>query len=69
MKPENDTWKSVHDEMPDADQTVLVHYPNADEPVWLGFHDGETWRDVNADPLTVTHWRDLPCRRLQPLPE
>lgn len=62
MNPENDTWKSVHDEMPDSDQTVLVHAIDADEPVWLGFHDGETWRDVNTVPLlTVTHWRDLPC--------
>jgi hypothetical protein len=48
MNPENDTWKSVTDEMPDADQTVLVHCPDADEPVWLGFHDGECWRDANV---------------------
>lgn len=53
-------WKAVKDEMPAADETVLIHCPEADEPVWLGFFDGEAWRDVNAEPLTVTHWAIMP---------
>jgi hypothetical protein len=52
-------WISTKAEMPDSDQTVIVHSPGADEPVWLGFHDGETWRDVNTEQINVTHWLPL----------
>ena len=55
-------WKSVADEMPDSEQTVLYYAPEADEPVWLGFHDGECWRQVSAEQVEaeVTHWMQLP---------
>lgn len=55
-------WISVSEEMPDSEATVLVATTGADDPVWLGFHDGECWRYVNAEmiPLRVTHWRELP---------
>lgn len=55
------TWKAVGQGLPDSDQTVIVFSPKADEPVWLGFHDGETWRDIGAERLDgVTHWAQMP---------
>lgn len=58
----NCTWISVEIGIPDADQSVLVYAPDADEPVWLGFFDGEVWRDVNSDEYRcpVTHWMSIP---------
>lgn len=55
-------WKSVADEMPDSDDTVLIFSKEADEPVWLGYWDIENdcWRDVNAFPIEVTHWAKMP---------
>lgn len=55
-------WIPLASSYPDADITVLVHCPGATDPVWLGFFDGEIWRDVGADPMDheVTHWADLP---------
>ena len=46
---------------PDADTTVLIHCPDADEPVWLGWFDGENWYAVDSSgPLKVTHWAPMP---------
>jgi len=59
---END-WKSVDEGLPDSDTMVLIACKEGySEPVWMGYHDGETWRDVEATDLQnlVTHWRDLP---------
>jgi hypothetical protein len=41
------SWRAAAD-LPDADTTVLVCAPGADEPVWLGYHDGETWVSVTG---------------------
>jgi len=56
------SWFSVEISMPDADRTVMVYSPRANEPVWLGYWDGECWREVSADAYDteVTHWMDLP---------
>jgi hypothetical protein len=62
MNTEQETqWKSVTAEMPDSDITVLVHHPDNDEPVWIGFHDGKNWRSVEAGRIRVSHWRDMPA--------
>lgn len=53
-------WIPCTDLLPDSDTTVLVHDPNADEPVWFGWHDGETWRQSDAQRITPTHWQHLP---------
>lgn len=55
-------WFDASRVLPDADLTVLVHCPAADEPVWLGYYDGDTWRDVTglAVEHPVKHWADLP---------
>lgn len=55
-------WRDASEQLPDSDQAVLVCAPTADEPVWLGYHDGEAWIDVNGETLPpVTHWAHLPC--------
>ena len=53
-------WRAVADEMPDSDQTVMIHHAEEDEPVWMGYHDGETWRLVDGNRCAVTHWMPLP---------
>ncbi|ODU25018.1 MAG: hypothetical protein ABS95_01175 [Verrucomicrobia bacterium SCN 57-15] len=54
-------WKDVSKEMPDADTVVLIHSPTADEPVWIGYHDGECWREVGSEQASnVTLWAHLP---------
>ena len=59
---EKPKWIAVSDELPDADTTVLTHKAAWDEPVWMGWLDGDTWRDVDAmtcDPAP-THWMNFP---------
>lgn len=49
--------------LPDSDTTVLIHCPISDDPVWMGYHDGETWRSVDGEALDrdfVDHWAHLP---------
>lgn len=56
-------WIEAAQQLPDSDTTVLVHAPQADEPIWMGFHDGEMWRYVDATPAVgVIEWADLPTR-------
>ncbi len=60
MSTETITWVSTLDERPDADLVVLITTAEADEPVWLGFWDGSTWRDTDGMPVGVTHWAPMP---------
>ena len=56
-------WFDVDEQLPDDGQTVLIHCAGADDPVWIGYHDGETWRDVDGANLGnafVHHWAELP---------
>lgn len=54
-------WIDAAKQLPDSDTTVLIHVPGDDEPVWLGFHDGEMWRYVDGMPIPgVTQWADIP---------
>ncbi|WP_045223686.1 hypothetical protein [Methyloterricola oryzae] len=53
-------WKKAVAEQPDSDTTVLVHHPDADEPTWLGYHDGEDWYYVDGMPAKVQRWAHLP---------
>lgn len=60
---ETTTWIRVEDQLPDADETVLIHVPEHDEPVWLGYYDDGQWHGVDAMPLgpgmPVTHWAPM----------
>jgi hypothetical protein len=63
MTTETIEWHAVADKMPDSDQTVLVQAPDVDEPIWLGFHDGELWVSVDLVPYEegqVIAWAELP---------
>jgi hypothetical protein len=56
-------WQPISQGLPDSDSTVLIAIENADEPIWIGFHDGEQWRYLDATavlPLRVTHWANFP---------
>lgn len=62
-------WIDACKELPDSDCTVLIHWPLANDPVWLGYHDGETWRTADGEPVEaqfVDHWAQLP--EAPPLP-
>ena len=55
-------WKDVAAEMPDADSTVLIYAPKDNDPVWLGYFDGQDWRGIHGGLLAhkVTHWMEMP---------
>lgn len=55
-------WVPCASAMPDSDETVLISNVAWDDPTWMGFHDGEVWRDIEAficDPAP-THWMPMP---------
>ncbi len=54
-------WIGVDEALPDSDTTVMVCIRGNDEPVWMGFHNGEVWLSVDAITIDVTHWADLPA--------
>lgn len=56
------TWIDSATVLPDADTLVLLALN--DDDVWPGFLDGDTWRNVDATPITgerVTHWMHFPA--------
>jgi hypothetical protein len=53
-------WHPVLEQMPDADSTVLIFDAAASEPVWLGYLDGEIWRNVDGTVASPTRWADMP---------
>lgn len=61
-------WIAVTDQLPDADTTVIVFAPDADDPIWLGFYDGVYWFSVDGPTYgddeeiaaPVTAWAMLP---------
>ena len=60
------SWNSA-ETLPDSELTVIIHMPNATEPIWLGYHDGEQWftvegtavKDLDGDG-PVAHWMEMP---------
>jgi hypothetical protein len=38
----------------------MIHHPEEDEPVWVGYHDGERWRTAARVRVAVTHWMPMP---------
>jgi hypothetical protein len=51
----------LHTDLPDSDLTVLLVTTDSEYPVWVGFHDGETWRSASADTLEgpIVGWLHL----------
>lgn len=54
------SWKLCTAEMPDSDETVMIYHAASDETVWIGYHDGEQWRDVSGACCEVSHWMRMP---------
>lgn len=59
MMIESITWHPVS-EPPDSDITVMLFVPDATEPVWPGYLDGDLWRSANGMPVTPTHRAEMP---------
>lgn len=55
-------WQDARQVLPDAEMSVLVFSPENDEPVWIGFYDGERWvSDGLVEYETpVVAWAELP---------
>lgn len=53
-------WIGVDYALPDSDTTVVINVSDSSEPVWLGFYDGECWRNVEGFPVTVAAWAEMP---------
>lgn len=53
-------WTPVGDRLPDDDTTVMIALTDDDEPVWMGWHDGEGWHVAEGAPADVTHWKPIP---------
>lgn len=68
MTAEAIDWHPIEQGPPDADTTVMVSLDDShDEPTWLGFYDGATWRDVGGMPIKgVTDWADMPAGTRRP---
>lgn len=59
------TWHPVPGaKLPDSDITVMVELDTAagthSEPVWLGYLDGDEWRDVEGSRISVRAWAEPP---------
>lgn len=54
--------KWVDDGLPDADETVLMFMPDADEQVWPGYYAGDDgWLLADGMPAPkVTKWAPMP---------
>ena len=56
-------WIACAKQLPDDNQTVLVHCPRGDEPVWPGYMEDGLWWDITGFELSegeVTHWMPFP---------
>ena len=53
-------WRSVDEDLPDDDATVLIHLQCGE--IWTGFLDAGQWRYVSADAIDepVLHWAPFP---------
>lgn len=54
------TWTPCSESMPDSDSTVMIYHPDENEVIWIGYHDGETWRTAEGEQTKVTHWANFP---------
>lgn len=60
LRSEIVVWTLVGEGLPDADLTVnIMLTEESDEPIWLGYFDGELWRDVEGMPVDVVAWAPM----------
>lgn len=62
-------WRDMS-EFPTPGNTVLIHVPGDDEPVWFGFWDGRRWHYIEGLPVRaeVRHWSRVPAPPLEIVP-
>lgn len=54
-------WHDVGEQLPDDGLTVMVCMPASDEPVWLGWHESDTWFSIDGAELEgVERWAEMP---------
>lgn len=53
-------WRDPANEMPDADETVIINCLDGDEPVWFGYFDGSHWMTVEGHRVGVSGWKPMP---------
>jgi len=52
-------WKDAA-QLPDVDVILQLYDPDANEPVWPGYHDGERWVYADGMPAKPTHYAAMP---------
>lgn len=54
-------WIPVYERLPDDEITVLIALQDSEEPVWIGYHDGDGWHYASGEPAgdNVTHWQHM----------
>lgn len=55
-------WVPAGDQLPDSDLTVLIAL--VEDEVWMGYLDGDIWREISGAPIEatrVTYWAHLPA--------
>jgi len=60
-------WNDAEVSLPDDETTVLVAL--ADGDVWMGFRDGDDWRDVSAELIEEEVVEPMAAEMLQGWPE
>jgi hypothetical protein len=57
-------WIEISKQLPDDEMVVLIHTPQQNEPVWLGYYDQGRWYYPVGDFIkisSVTHWAEVPA--------
>lgn len=53
-------WIHFDHSSPDDDTEVLIHAPECDPDVCIGYKDGSVWRNAHGEAVAVNHWMPLP---------
>ncbi|HEX7866549.1 MAG TPA: hypothetical protein VF555_16455 [Variovorax sp.] len=60
LRSEVIVWTLVGEGLPDPDLTVnIMLTDDSDEPIWLGYLDGDQWRDIEGMPVDVIAWAPM----------
>lgn len=61
MTTETITWIDCAERLPDDGLSVLICTTGTAEPVWIGWLDGEEWRDSEGAAVEVVAWAEMPA--------
>ena len=54
------TWTAINEDVPDDEQIVIVHVEVQNDPVWIGYKQGQKWYTAEGFRVFPTHWCELP---------